>query len=168
MRLFVLTGDIQTGKTSWIKRMLERADAIGVCVAGLYTPAVFNDGEKTGIDLVLLPDGTRMSFARLCSPKKCRETGMKWAFDPDAFDRANEHLEQLGDFDLFLVDELGPVELLEGEGYTAALELLDSGNAPTALVVVRPSLLDAARDRWGNYELLTPDSDIDAFLESIM
>ena len=47
-----------------------------------------------------------------------------------------------------LVDELGPLELVRGEGWQAALETLAQGGYRLALVVVRPELLDVLPAAW--------------------
>jgi hypothetical protein len=46
------------------------------------------------------------------------------------------------------VDELGPLEFNRGEGWIAGLAAVDSGNYQSALVVIRPSLLKMAGQRW--------------------
>lgn len=65
---------------------------------------------------------------------------------------------------LLIVDELGRLELMRGEGLVEAMTLLDrgpSGAFPHALVVVREDLLPLARKRlepaWGAPEPIRPD-----------
>lgn len=65
---------------------------------------------------------------------------------------------------LLIVDELGRLELMQGEGLTSAMRLLDAGPTaafPHALVVVRADLLPLARQRlegtWGALEPIAPD-----------
>lgn len=88
--LFVLTGDVQVGKTRWLERMLEELQAQGIASFGVLAPGVWRDREgadpqdgespcaargldvsagagrfeKLGIDNVLLPSGERIPFAR--------------------------------------------------------------------------------------------------------
>lgn len=50
--------------------------------------------------------------------------------------------------DLLIVDELGPLEFNRGEGWIAGLTAVDSGSYQSALVVIRPSLLKMAYQRW--------------------
>ena len=64
MNIYVITGAIQTGKTTWIARMLEQAAQRGQQVSGVLAPAVFEDGVKTGIDALLLPSGECFELAR--------------------------------------------------------------------------------------------------------
>ena len=79
--LFLLTGDVQIGKTRWLERLAAELSGDGVQVAGVLAPGVWRvrephevpgerglagEGrfEKLGIDNVLLPGGERVPFAR--------------------------------------------------------------------------------------------------------
>ena len=79
--LFLLTGDVQIGKTRWLESLCASLQAAGTCVAGVVAPGQWVprpegqpggkhgfDGagrfEKLGIDNVLLPQSKRIEFAR--------------------------------------------------------------------------------------------------------
>ena len=70
--LFILTGDIQIGKTRWLKSTCRKLAADGIPCAGVVAPGVWvpsehgdaNGFEKLGIDNLLLPQGGRIPFAR--------------------------------------------------------------------------------------------------------
>ena len=90
--LFVLTGDVQTGKTRWLEHLIGDLGAQGVVCAGVLAPGVWRQRtdeemaliragkvdansmairlgsagpyEKLGIDNVLLPEGEHIAFAR--------------------------------------------------------------------------------------------------------
>ena len=47
------------------------------------------------------------------------------------------------------MDEIGPLEMDRGEGWTNALEVLRLGEYRLAVAVVRPSLVDAVRAAVG-------------------
>lgn len=68
-------------------------------------------------------------------------------------EKLNDHFKNLVQFDYLVVDELGPLELVRGEGLTNAVELLKSGEFKKALVVVRPHLIDKAKDIFGNSKI---------------
>lgn len=78
--------------------------------------------------------------------------------DPSLAD-ARQHVASL-----LIVDELGRLELMRGEGLVEAMALLDRGPTqafPHALVVVREDLIPLAYKRlapaWGAPELIRPD-----------
>lgn len=78
--LFFLTGNIQTGKTRWLERVIDMLEQRSIGVYGVVAPGVWMECgpngardtgagaggayEKTGIDNVLLPSRERLSFAR--------------------------------------------------------------------------------------------------------
>lgn len=168
--LFILTGHIRTGKTTWLEARVRELEAAGVPVCGVLAPGVWRDGEKVGIENALLPSRVRVLLAT--PAKGGRATDLGWDFDTAALARVNTHFSELAaaadkkdaHLGLLVVDEIGPLELRRGGGLIAALELLDSGPVPAwphALVVVRSALADEVAARlsptWGFVELVRPD-----------
>lgn len=199
--LFLLTGDVQIGKTRWLESLCASLQAAGTCVAGVVAPGQWAprpegqpggkhgfDGtgrfEKLGIDNVLLPQGTRIEFARrrdLAAKSKAFTEGTQakaaklgWAISDTAIAQVNAHFAalakqaanetRLAPHAVLVVDELGRLELLRGCGLTNALAILDAGPTPQfphAIAVVRETLLDEARrrfePRWGKATVIGPD-----------
>lgn len=120
--LFLLTGDVQIGKTRWLCATCEALEARGVRVAGVVAPGVWRerepgepsgrhgldgDGrfEKLGIDNVLLPGGERVPFARrrdLVSERDVWGSGREalaarlgWAISDAAIAQVNAHFARL-------------------------------------------------------------------------
>lgn len=167
--LFILTGDVRTGKTTWLEARVRELEAAGVAVRGVLAPGVWRDGEKVGIENEILPSRERVLLATPAGDE-C-STGLSWEFDAAALARVNAHLAELeadatgdGRPGLLVIDEVGPLELRRGGGLTAALQLLDGGPTPAwphALVVVRAALAGEAAARlarsWRSVELLSPD-----------
>ena len=61
---------------------------------------------------------------------------------------------------MLIVDELGPLEFIEGRGWMNGLNALDSRNYRMAVATLRPSLLENAAQRWPGaqvYELVSTD-----------
>lgn len=175
--LFALTGEVQSGKTRWLVRLVVRLAEAGVRCAGVVAPGVWRaaDGagsggfEKLGIDNVLLPSGERIAFARRAdlarkegrydASSQAGRAGLGWAIDDGAIARVNAHFLELAREaegralhpGLLAVDELGRLELVRGEGLIAAMGLLDRGPTeafPHALAVVRADLLPLAQERF--------------------
>ncbi len=69
----------------------------------------------------------------------------RWLFSPSALAWGNDLLASCLPADLFIVDELGPLELIRGEGWVNALEALRSGRYKIGLVVIRPELVETGR-----------------------
>lgn len=146
--LALLTGGRGAGKTRWCEALAGAAPGAGLSVAGLLSPAVLVGGEKRAIDLLDLASGDRRPLAERARPDRPGTAGLGWRFDPEALAAGNAALERIEACDLLLVDELGPLELGRGSGFTAAFGLLDARRYGLAIVVVRPGLVAAAEVRW--------------------
>lgn len=148
-RIVIITGGRGAGKTRLCLRLAERARAYGWRVAGAACPAVFQAGEKTGIAVQDLRSGETRRLAQRLTPGSAAQVRTEgWAFDPDGLDWGNRLFASAAPCDLLVVDELGPLELVRGEGWQAALEALAQGGYCLALVVVRPELLDVLPAAW--------------------
>ena len=87
-----------------------------------------------------------MSLATLARPGQNSDIRTKrWIFNKGAITWGNQMLKGSVPCDLLVVDEVGPLELERGEGWTEAIPTVRSGLFKLALVAVRPELLDAAR-----------------------
>jgi nucleoside-triphosphatase THEP1 len=67
-----------------------------------------------------------------------------YSFEPAVLDRALRVLRRAisAGCDLLMVDEIGPLELEQGEGFAPILDLLPVEGPTHTLIVVRPALLD--------------------------
>lgn len=121
--LFILTGDVQSGKTRWLERLVAELAADGVESRGVLAPGVWrlradgDDGgprplgsgegayEKLGIDNVLLPQGERLRFARrrdlaerdgqLNPASQSTAAQLAWEIPGESLARVNAHFEML-------------------------------------------------------------------------
>jgi len=186
--LYILTGEMQTGKTRWLQAFIDYANEQGVEVHGILTPGVWEDQNgsfiKKGINMVLMPDRAEYAFAL---PQHDERTDLGWTILDTAVYQANSHLRDIlhaidstdADVDIshsnvrkvLIIDEIGPLEFSQEKGFINALKILQKG--PSAqfehvIVIVRPSLVDLAKKRfesaWGSaIEIITPQSDFPAF-----
>jgi len=148
VELAIISGPSGAGKTTWCLRLVEKARGLGLEVAGLISQPVMARGQKIGIDLVDQATGARR---RLAVPRRESDDGLltgAWRFDPLVLDWGNHLLLNLPPCDLFILDELGPLEFHRGQGLLAGLTLLTERRPHLSCVVVRQSLLPLARDRW--------------------
>jgi len=172
--LFILTGDVQIGKSRWLEQLvnsLSRADitCYGVLAPGIWiestSPAANDQGyEKLGINNVLLPDGILVHFAQRADiarkngtyvdTSQAGQAKLGWHIDDGAIVRVNKHLATTVSRaranegrKLLVVDELGRLELDQGGGLTEAMKLLQAGpqaGIEDALVVARENLASRA------------------------
>lgn len=160
-RLLLITGEIGAGKTTFCwelaDRLRERAGS-GLDVAGIVSPGVWDRERKIGIDAVTLRSGERRRLAIGRTEASAGPGTQSWVFQPETVIWANRVLAQAVSCDVLIVDELGPLEWLRGEGFVAGIEAVSSGRYRYALVVVRAALLDHARRHWPQAEEVQVDS----------
>lgn len=172
--LFILTGNIQIGKSRWLERLADDLSRLDVTCYGVIAPGIWvesdtdaaNDQgyEKIGISNILLPDNVTIPFAQRADIARANGTyadlsqagriGLGWHIDDTAIARANEHLssiEKRAEDDrrrkLLVIDELGRLELDHESGLIEAMRLLRNGpcaGMKDALVVVRETFAERA------------------------
>jgi nucleoside-triphosphatase THEP1 len=74
----------------------------------------------------------------------------------------NVILENINSCDLFILDEVGPLEFEYGIGLIAGLDIIDSRKRFPSIVVVRPSLLALADKRWPWAQVLDVSVKVEA------
>jgi len=150
----IITGALERGKTTLCGQLAMLAREAGWEVRGVLSPAVFVDGlRKVGIDLVNLSSGERRPLAHRDRPADGVRTE-RWNFIKDATEWGNAILSASVPCDLLIVDELGPLELVRGEGLLSGLTAIDGDNYRLAVVVIRPALLKIALERWPATEVV--------------
>jgi len=148
--LLLVTGPQGSGKTTWCMELSEYARDSGFTVKGLISPAVFMDSRKVGIDLLDLASNERRTLAVLRPPilQDTSNFGLCWQFDDEVVAWGDYILASLGTCDLLIIDELGPLEFTHGVGWQAALSLISAREYRLACIVIRPSFIDKAIERW--------------------
>jgi nucleoside-triphosphatase len=151
-RVVLLTGPRGVGKTCLCQRVARKAREAGRSCTGVLSPAVLEDGEKTGIRLldVATQEDRPLAFS---GDESGDVRWGKYRFVRETLDWGADVLKRGTPCDLLVVDELGPLELKAGQGLVAALDVLSAGGFALALVVVRPELIDELRGRL-------PDSSV--------
>ncbi len=167
MNLYFLTAPSGAGKTTFCRALAEQARAAGWDVAGILSPPVFENGEKVGILAQNLRIGethqlaqcstSRLPLSTSHSPTSHLSLG-QWLFSHSVLAWGNDLLAHSLPADLFIVDELGPLELIRGEGWVNAFEALRSGEYKIGLVVIRPELVETARRLFPASQVIPLDS----------
>jgi len=147
-RVILLSGGIESGKTTLCLSLSERLTEVPLVVNGVVSPAVFENGIKTGIDLRVLSSGKTLRLAQLNPGSNIGLSTHRWLFDESVITWGNEELAKSTPCDVLIVDELGPLEFERGEGLVNGFTAIESKEYKTALVVIRPSLLPEAIRRW--------------------
>lgn len=150
--IVILSGEAGSGKTTICTQVVALAQ--GLVVAGVLTLPRFAGGCKVGLDVEDIGTGQRRPLAEHVEATDGPATG-GWHFHADGLAWGSMILRRATLCDLLIIDELGPLELAQGQGWTVGLDLLREGRYCLALVVVRPALLPRFRERLGGVEPLT-------------
>lgn len=138
-RIILLTGGRQVGKTTALSEAVKRLQDAGVKVAGLLT-------QRTGphdLAVIELHTGARYSLTDPYRDIPGAPTS-NFVMNEAAFARSDAALAMSFPTQVFVLDEIGPLELRHRRGWVRALDLLGHEPYALAFVVVRPELLGDA------------------------
>lgn len=164
----ILSGSSGSGKTTALLRLLESLPTDAVKCRGILCPPVFEEGRKTGIDLL---DVSNRKTARLAEVNLTGDTSLAthgWKLDPQTVQKGNDILRHSIPCDLLFVDELGPLEYERGEGLMEGFPAINARNYQLAFVTIRPSLLGAAMSCWPDARVFNVNqADQDALIHKL-
>jgi nucleoside-triphosphatase THEP1 len=149
MRIIMLTGDIDSGKTRYLSGIVSALRGRGVSVGGILCPGVYADGLKTGYDAVDIETGERVPLVSV-TPFAEGFSYSRFFFSAEGYRFASSALRRFPYPDCLIVDEVGPVELA-GMGYAEDLCFLVSRYSGILILAVRKPLCGAVREAFGLY-----------------
>ncbi len=156
-KLILITGQRQAGKSTLCERLVGELRAASVAVSGLIT-------RRTGPhdqEVLELRSGQTYPLTLPFAEVEGSATP-HFRMDPAALARALDALRESFPTQVFILDEIGPLELKRGQGWAAALDWLATERYAAALVVIRPELLGDLVARlalpWYTVVNVTPDN----------
>ncbi|PKL46554.1 MAG: hypothetical protein CVV42_16115 [Candidatus Riflebacteria bacterium HGW-Riflebacteria-2] len=149
--IYIVRGEINAGKTSWMAedfRHQEDAD-------GFVCRKIFSAGEHTGYDLERLTDGSRCRFIRKPGhiPPNWHEVAFlaeKFSFCAEGFEFAGKIAESAlaNGCRRFYLDEVGPLELMQ-QGFYELLGRMLQNQPPELVIAVRSYLVEPVIELFG-------------------
>ena len=136
--VFILSGEVHSGKTSLLKKVLPLLRGGRLTVTGYLSEPLRKGGRTLGYDLVEI-DGGRIPFLRWGAPDDKQKVG-PFFVEPEGLRQAERIIRRASPGSLLIVDEIGPLEL-EGKGVRPALEIALSKKAGLILLVIRRPLV---------------------------
>jgi len=153
-RLWIVSGERRKGKTTWCAEVVEQARLAGMTVGGILCPAEFENNQKISFDLVDIATGeTRLLGRRGVDVQPGIKVG-NWLLDRNVIAWGNHILQSSTGKDILVIDELGDLEFRDEGGFQEALRILDEGSHQTAIVVIRPELIEVAFQRWPHAQII--------------
>jgi nucleoside-triphosphatase THEP1 len=150
-RCVILRGPTGSGKTTLVREVVARLRERGRTVAGILAPGLLQDGRRVGFDLVDLATGESTTLAR--ETPHVEGPHARWsrfAFADEGLALGRRALGRNAQgADVVVVDEVGPFELAGG-GWAGSLDGLARDYQGALLLVVRETIVEAVRDRWGS------------------
>ena len=154
--LILLTGPHGAGKTTLLGQLVQQAKQADWTVCGLLSPAQIHNGRKIRLHaLDVYSGGRRLLASRVVGELDGPRVG-DWIFDSDALAWGNALLARPPPCDLFVLDEVGPLEFDHHRGWTVAFDLLAKPMpCRLAIVVVRPDYAEGLLHRCPQAETVT-------------
>ncbi len=137
-----IAGIRESGKTSFLFEFIKEVSAYGLQVQGVIEAGIFEGNQKVAIEAMDLAAGESRMLARLSSEAATDMHFGDWAFFTETFDWANERLSKVGTPDVFILDEVGPLELRQGRGLQTGLRVMSAREYRIGILTVRPKCLD--------------------------
>ncbi len=153
----IITGESGSGKTRFctaVVNALRQGDLQRMDIRGILSPALMRRRKKAGIQAINLVTFEHKNLAEPNEGDDGPISTKRWRFDPRIISWCNTVLSTATPCAVLVIDEIGPLEFEQGEGFIAGLEAVDSGEYTLALVVVRPHSLSQALERWADAEVL--------------
>lgn len=147
--MFIITGHIQQGKTTFLSGVLDRLREEGISMAGFLSLGSFEAGKRSGFTLRDVNSRGSIEMAASTRQEGWYAWGPFW-FNPEAFDWGMDLMLKGMDKGacLLILDEIGPLEL-EGRAWAPLLERMLAAENGLLLLVVRSSILQEVQDKWG-------------------
>lgn len=161
---FILSDEINSGKTTFVLELFSGIARKGPMISGWITPPHIEGGRKVGHDIIFI-EGREIS-----SPVPFTRTGpfdgsfpwRRFHFSERAFESAANLKTAC---DLFIMDEIGPLELEDGRGF---LEIMRRAieDAGSTLIVIRRDLEPKIEDFLGERKKVFHDLSSKTRLET--
>lgn len=156
-RIFIITGEVRSGKTLLISNVVIALKKSNVKVTGVYSPARFENNVKTGIYLVDISNEKKKLLANYQPGWDPENPKREWKMDPEVLQWGYEVIRESVPTSVLIIDELGFLEFEKNQGWTSAFDILEDGDYKLAIVVVRIGLLKKAIAKWQSAKVIFID-----------
>jgi nucleoside-triphosphatase THEP1 len=147
-KIFIITGKMDVGKTTFVKKVIENLKSKNIKVGGIYTQKVKENNERIGYDLVAVQTNKSEIFLRIEGNENLDKIGIFSIF-PKALALGTESLkpENNKENQVVIIDEIGKLEL-ENRAWAKGLDELIQFNKSHLLLVVREDITEKIIEKW--------------------
>ena len=169
--IIILRGAEKTGKSTFLKHVVETLKRKNIKVGGFISPSVYENEQHLGYDLVDLQSGKRMVLSRIDGNSGMPKVG-NYYFSEEGIDFGNNIMDpnNLKNIDVVIIDEVGPWEL-KNQGWAKGLTELARSFEHIMIWVVRESIVDKVIENWSlkNPMIIdTKNDDINLLCDNII
>jgi nucleoside-triphosphatase len=148
-KIIILSGAKGVGKTSLIQKVIAWAKDHSIAVAGICSPAIFHNKQKTGIQVQDITTNHCKTLALVSGTVNAAVATEAWSFNEKNLEWGNQILDEIDKCQLLIIDELGVLEINQQRGWSHAFRVLRNVEYKLAVVVVRPNLCEAFKKITG-------------------
>jgi nucleoside-triphosphatase THEP1 len=147
--VIIVSGHCQSGKTTLLSALVYVLRREDVKVAGILAEGLWENGVRSGFNLIDLFDNSSVSLSRRI-PDNDPRNGIPFDFYEAGLAAGMKALSptRCAGADVVIVDEVGFLEL-QGKGWSSALQALLEIDGIVHVWAVRRKLLDTVRAAWG-------------------
>ena len=113
-RVLIITGEINSGKTSAVEKLIFLLQSAGKKTCGVYSRGILKDNKKIGFEIVDIKSGRAKQIASVHAESNFNVSQGRYFFNVDIFDEYNKIIMNSFDEDVIIIDEIGPLELKDG------------------------------------------------------
>ncbi len=149
-KIQIITGEINTGKTTFAEKVIDRYRREGKTAAGVLSYGIHDNGIKIGFRICDIGTGNSEILAvtpdrKGPTPSAPPSTG-RFIFYPEAFSFAEKVIKLGCSADVLVIDELGKLEIKEG-GLFPTAQWACHNCAGVLILVIRTNLISALLDK---------------------
>jgi len=137
--LFILTGKIHSGKTTFLQKMCNKLKEDGLKINGLLSPAYYEDENRRGYNGLNIKTNELFPLTRTEGKSTWEKEG-PYYFIPEGLKKAEEAILDFKDSDLTIIDEIGPLEMKKRGLWKDRSQLLH--NNRHSIIVIRNTILE--------------------------
>jgi len=167
-KIFIITGKIDIGKTTFVKKLIENLKIKNIKIGGIYSQKIIENNKRIGYDLVDINTNKSIVFLRKTDNEKSEKIGIFSIF-PKAIEFGIESLKPENNRanQLIIIDEIGNLELSEKAWAKSLTELLNF-KKNHLLIVVREDLTEKIIEKWNlqNFSVFILHKNVNQIIEN--
>ncbi len=145
-KIYVVTGKIESGKTTFIHELVTKLKTEQISVSGIYSKRIVENYMTTGYNVVKISNGESIKFMRTKGSRNQQRIGKFYIYHEGLVAGKEELL--LNKTQIKVIDEIGKLEL-EGKGWCESLYKIIEYPESNLLLSVREEVVNEVNLKFG-------------------